>query len=418
MPFNRTIPAIYRSEKFWVLGDQLLVSGAGFFTTILAARQLGLQAFGWFASVVLAQLFVLTVQNGIITGPYQVLQAEQQKDEGPTYVNATLILQCGFIAVVILAGCILFFARPVFLQPFLTSWWWIVLAVTGYLLQDYLRRIFMAGGKAMLAFVIDAITNLLQLFILLYFFVKHQLHFTNCIMVMGLTFIPSVLLGIFLLKWKWVTGPEMKSALQKQLHHGKWLLLTALLQWWTGNSFIVAAGMLLGVTSFAALRLAQNIFGVLNVLFQAFENYVIPNAARIYKKSAGDLQPYLKIVSIKTAALVIPVLLVVIFFARFIFYIAGGAQYTSYAIILQGMSVLYLVIFLGYPVRIAIRVLLMNKSFFTGYCVTAVFSLLAAASFIRCWGVGGVIAGLAINQLLMIGYWLFILQKRNFILWK
>jgi O-antigen/teichoic acid export membrane protein len=237
-------------------------------------------------------------------------------------------------------------------------------------------------------------------------------------MVMGLTFIPSILLGYCWLPIRTVNRNYILITIRQHFVHGKWLLLTALLQWWAGNVFIVAAGFLLGVAAFGALRLAQNIFGILNVLLQAFENYVLPRSARLYKYSRGRLHVYLKNISVRSALFFVPVLLLMAIFARTIFRLAGGREYLQYYNILRWLSVLYLFIFLGYPVRIAIRVLLLNRAFFFGYLLSAVFGFLAARQFIGWWGVDGVITGLIGSQLLMICYWLFILQKKKLLLWR
>jgi hypothetical protein len=69
-------------------------------------------------------------------------------------------------------------------------------------------------------------------------------------------------------------------------------------------------------------------------------------------------------------------------------------------------------------VRIAIRVMLLNKAFFIGYVTSTVFSMLAARPMVAWLGINGVVAGLLINQVLLIGYWLYVLKQKNFVLWK
>ena len=407
------ISSFARSEKSWVLADQLLVSGASFITTILAARQLSTLAFGWFASVTMAQLFILAVQNALIMGPYQVLQAHYDADRRKTYLDSLFILQVLFVGALVLAGSVLFYLPFSWLEPLWPSRWWILLAVGGYLVQDFLRRTLLVEGDAGFAFIIDAVTNLVQLGVLFYLFSRRELDFTNCFMVIGLTFIPSILLGYYRLQIQTFKTELLSNTVREHILHGKWLLFTAVLQWWAGNIFIVAAGVVLGIAAFAALRLAQNIFGIFNVLLQAFENYALPQSAKLYSHSASRLKNYLWDISAKSALFFVPVLMGMAVFPKTIFRIAGGPQYVPYNRIIPWLCVLYFFIFIGYPVRISIRVLLLNKVFFTGYLVSAIFSLIAAGSFIRWWGVYGVIVGLIFNQWLMLSYWLFILKKKK-----
>jgi O-antigen/teichoic acid export membrane protein len=394
----------------------MMVSGVSFISTILVARQLSVQQFGLFAAVILAQLLILAVQNALIMGPYQVLQAEY-KSRDP-YLDSLFILQIGFAGVIVLAGLLIFYVHFSWIQSLWPARWWILLATGGFLMQDFLRRVLLAGENAKKAFGIDAVTNLLQVAVLLYLIAVHRLDFVNCWMAIGLTFIPSILLGYCFLPIRVVNRSYILITIRQHFIHGKWLLLTALLQWWAGNVFIVAAGLLLGVVAFGALRLAQNIFGTLNVLLQAFENYVLPRSARVYKYSRGRLKIYLKRVSVRSALFFVPVLVLIVVFARPIFLLAGGQRYLPYYNILRWLSVLYLFIFLGYPIRIAIRVLLLNRMFFTGYLLSAGFGCVVARQFIGWWGVNGVITGLVFSQLLMISYWLLSLQKKKLLLWK
>lgn len=183
------------------------------------------------------------------------------------------------------------------------------------------------------------------------------------------------------------------------------------------KSFIVAAGVFLGAAAFGAIRLAQNLFSLLNVVLQVFENYVVPNAAQIYKTSAINLKQYLRQASLKAGLLFVPLSLGIGIFARPVLNFLGGEQYESYAIAVQGLAVLQLLIFFSYPIRIAIRVLLLNKLFFIGYVITSIFSILAARTFIQWGSIEGVIAGLLANQLLIITYWQVMLHRRKFAIW-
>jgi O-antigen/teichoic acid export membrane protein len=114
----------------------------------------------------------------------------------------------------------------------------------------------------------------------------------------------------------------------------------------------------------------------------------------------------------------LPVVVCCIVFAKQIFFLCGGADYIEYAYALQGMSILYLIIFTGYPIRIAIRVFLLNREFFFAYCISFLFSLLSAKYLIQQWQLTGVIISLIINQLLMLGYWQMALSRKKFVLWK
>ena len=82
------------------------------------------------------------------------------------------------------------------------------------------------------------------------------------------------------------------------------------------------------------------------------------------------------------------------------------------------MALLYFVIFIGYPIRMSIRMMLMNRQFLIGYLISFVFSLATFQYLLSVWHLKGAILGLITNQLLMLLYWQYLLIKKDFILWK
>jgi O-antigen/teichoic acid export membrane protein len=416
-----SIPSISNfanSEKTRVIADQILVSGTAFISTILIARNTEPRQFGLFATINLFQLFLLTVQNAVITSPFQVEQARYGADRRARYAKVVVIFQFLFILAFLGTIMLVGWSAPAFLEPFLPIWWCSLVWIAGFLTLDTFRRILLATGQAGKAIVLDAISNILQVLGLFVFALKGWLSLGSSLWIMGLTFLPAILLGIFWLKSERVSRLAFVHALKIHFQQGKWLLLTSMVQWWAGNYFIVAAGVLLGATSFGAIRLAQYILGLLNVVLQAIENYLLPEAARFYEESPILFPTYIRKQLIRAILLIIPVVILFTAFPSKIFLWIGGHEYVSYAYLLPAFAFLYIFIFAGYPVRIVIRVMKLNSHFFLGYLLSAIFGAIAAYPLIEQWGALGVVSGLIVNQLLMIGYWLFIIQRKNIFVWK
>jgi len=117
--------------------------------------------------------------------------------------------------------------------------------------------------------------------------------------------------------------------------------------------------------------------------------------------------------------LVFGLLLAVIFtFSKTIIILAGGAQYAEYSFVVKGMAVLYFFILLGYPVRMAIRALVLNRAFFLGYLISLAFSLLSFRYLLQAFGLLGAIGGLICTQLILLAFWQHTLLKNNFSIWK
>lgn len=371
------------------------------------ARSLTPRDFAMLAGVMVVQLFLLTLQNALITGPYLVLQARQRPEERERYTASLFYVQLSFIMIVAFTG-------QVVMGLFLPSWPALVKAGvllwgTSSLVQDFIRRIFLARGQARYALAIDGLTNGLQWVLLVCLAALHQMTLSAGLLVMGGTFLPSIVLGLYLIRPGSWDGDGFCRTIRVHVREGKWLLPTAILQWWSGNAFIVAAGYWLGPGAFGALRLGQSLFGVVSVLLQAFENYTLPRASAL---SASEMTAYLRRVFVRGAGYVLLLLLIPALLAAPLFRLSGGSSYMPYYRVLQELSLLYAVIYAGYPIRIAIRALSLNQAFFIGYVLSSGISLLAVKPMICQWGIEGAISGLIINQLIMTGCWIYTLKKK------
>jgi O-antigen/teichoic acid export membrane protein len=288
----------------------------------------------------------------------------------------------------------------------------------GFLMNDFFRKVFLAKDEIVNALIVDSSSALLQVAIVVYFHFSNPLAFDILVMMLGLAFIPSIVFGIIIIKPALIEKIELKTYSDSHIKQGKWLLLTALTQWWASNLFVVSSGIFLGVVSLGAFRLVQSLFGVLNLLLQTFENYILPKTSALWVKSQTESKSFLINISKKAGILFAIVLFVLFFFSDQVISLAGGKQYANYGYVVKGMSVLYLFIFIGYPIRIAIRMLILNRSFFEGYLISLVFSLISFKYLLATWNLWGAITGLIISQIILIAYWQYILIKNKFSLWK
>jgi len=114
----------------------------------------------------------------------------------------------------------------------------------------------------------------------------------------------------------------------------------------------------------------------------------------------------------------VPFLLLFSFFAKPILQLAGGIELRQYSFIVYGLSLVYLLMTVGYPVRIAIRSLHLNREYFIAYILSVLLNLCIAPWLLRHWELYGVLTGLFLNQLVIIGYWLIVLKRKQQFLWK
>ena len=155
-----------------------------------------------------------------------------------------------------------------------------------------------------------------------------------------------------------------------------------------------------------ALRLAQYIFGLLNILLQAIENYALPKAVLIEDKVV-----YFKVLLKKMLLIILPILALMSFAATQVFHYAGGDSYNGYEYVIYGLCIVYLLTTISYPIRIIIRSLHLNREYFMGYLFSTIFSACTAFLLLKNFGLYGVLIGLAITQIITNSFWAISLKK-------
>jgi O-antigen/teichoic acid export membrane protein len=380
------------------------------------ARLLTPSDFGIFASIILLIYLLVSLLNAMIIQPLQVTLAGV-KDKA-SYISFTFWVQA---VLVLSTGLVLGFILKLNLSIFTLYnelGLEIIMLSAGFLIHDYLRKLFLAKAAIKQALVIDLLTSITQLSALAAMFLMSSFSLVLIIFLLGIGYLPGVIFGIIFIKPDFKGSAKWKLYFLSHWHQSKWLLMTALVQWWSGNLFVVASGLFLGLEALGAFRLVQSLFGVLNILLQTFENYALPEASRLMLYASDEAKIYLRQISLKSAGFLGAMLLGIFLFSKFIIVLAGGVQYTEYAYVVKGMAILYLFIFMGYPIRMAIRALVLNQHFFIGYVFSFLFSLISFHFLLSRWSLIGAIIGLICSQIIVLIYWQIILVKNNFSLWK
>ncbi len=402
------------TSKSYILMDQAVVSGSALVTQLLIAGNLGMAAYGKFSAIVLVQLFLLSIQQSAITGMYQVVYPSIKSNDQSNYTNGVWTIEACALVVVSLIGIITYSICSFGLtkMAFLSASVYAVL----FLLQDFFRRVLLARNEFKKALAIDIINNVLQLGILLLLVGIGCLNFLAALWVCALTFIPAIVLSAFWLKPAVRIG-QMNFAFKRHGTEAIWMAASALVQWFSGNFYIVTAGAWLGPVILGVLRLGQYIFGLINVLLQAVENYVLPRAGSLSHSSTMTIG-YLKNIQKKMLFSMGSGLLLIAILAKPTLRFINAEHIQELLTVIYGMCGVYLLVIISYPIRIALRSLKLSKAFFAGYVINSIFSFATAYLFIHQWGILGVLAGLFFSQALLFIFWIGILQNKFNIIWK
>lgn len=405
-----------KSKTPLLLADQAVFSGTSFLVTIMLARSLTVEDFGVYAGLVLVLYLLSSLISAFIVQPLQVsLPSVENK---PAYLAFTFWAQAG--SSFLFMGMIAF----VFLLPIeaVTQFHALIgpaiMLSVGFIMHDYFRKRLLTEDRIVATFVLDTLLMAGHFTAVAFIFFAETALLDKSISLLGLAYLPALISGTVFVKPSLTGFTYWMDYLKSHIDQGKWLFYSAFIQWWAGNLFVVASGFFIGSAALGALRLVQSVFGVLNVLFQTFENYVLPQTAQKMHLSVDDGRIFLKKIGTQSLLGVTGLLLILFIFSDYIIVLAGGEQFREYGFLVKGMSVLYALIFAGYPIRIAIRALVLNKIFFKGYVLTFIFGLLSSYILLSQFNLAGAIAGLIVSQLILLTYWQLQLQKKAFILWK
>lgn len=384
-------------KRLLVFADQALVSGTNFLLGIVLTRTLGLEGYGAYALAWMVVLVASSLHQAFMISPLYVLLPQQQ--ERAAYAAGVLRLQVIVsLLMAVLLTITLFVADAAGLvaldAQLIAS---IVVVAVAFIHQDLLRRLLFALDRAGSALLLDLVAYGLQVPLVL---LAPQLGLVevadHLLLIAASLAVPAAFMHLWLLR---VSGHAMalRSVVDQHWRHGRYLLATAVLQWSSGNLFLAAAGALLGPAAVGVLRMAQNLVGLLHVLFLALENKIPLEAARIrHGDGSAAMLRYVRRAAIQASVPTVAVLVVLVAFRAPLLELAYGVNGAAAATVLVAFAGLYGLIFLGTFLRFAVRTLERNRVILWSYVITTVFSLLAAAPLVHAYGLAGVMAGLFI----------------------
>lgn len=158
---------------------------------------------------------------------------------------------------------------------------------------------------------------------------------------------------------------DLKKITKRHWSFSKWFTLSELLQWASGHLVIIFTGSILGASSVGIMKAAQNIMAISHILFQAMENFVPARASNIFSKSGIlALRAYKNKIVMVGGVATASLACVVFIFAEKILDVVYGQEFSVHAYVLQWFSLIYIFMFLGFPLRAALRAIENTKAIF------------------------------------------------------
>lgn len=401
-------------KHFLVIGDQSVVSGSNFLTGIALARGLSLQEFGQYSLIWMSVLFGVNIQLSSLIAPMMSVGPIQRRLSQSAYLGCVTVHQMVFsgLSTLLLAFLLLFLAYAVGILPAALIWP-LLFANAAYQLQDFARRVLFYLNRSVAALLNDCISYLGQLVLIALYFFRHSLTVGNALWITGLTSAAALLVALPQLPRPVFAPALLRVVFRRNWKSARYLVGATLLQWTSGNLFILVSPLFLGAVAAGVMRACQSVTNMTNIWFQGLENS-LPSEASNTRKTGGaaGLSRYtmrsLTILGLATAAVVLVVVVAPEFWLRIIY----GSHLRGYGYVLRAYALLSLGVVLTLPLRAGLRALEATSPILWGYIVTSIYSLISAPLLAKWVGLPGVAWGVVGTQLILIPILLLALRKR------
>ena len=389
------------------LADQALVSGTNFLTTVLLVRELGLDTFGVFSLIWLLVVLAVGLEQALVSQPLLTIAPKTADGSRAPYLGAVLVLQGAYTLLSALAAGAVYAAvlarrdDPVLAGTFLP----VVGAVVAKQAHAFVRALHFAHGERRAALGNDLVAYADQLVLLGLLAAAGKLGLAAALGTVGACSGLAALLGLARHRHRRTTRAALADAARRHWRTARWLAAMQIAQLFASNSFLLAAGALLGVGAVGVIKAAHSVVGVLNLLFLAVENVVPVSAARLFFAQGRDAAlRYLAWIGSRGAAVTAAVAGALVLFPRAVLEPLYGAPASDELVLaLRALAALTACGFAISVLQIAFRTLERTRPVFLAYGVNTGVAVLAAPPVVERFGFAGAVVGMAAQQALMAG---------------
>ncbi len=405
-------------SKGLVFADQALVSGSNFLLGVLLVRSIGLDDYGVFALLWMVVLFALGINQAFVIKPLLSFAPKMSDEEQGRYLASLHSIQLLVSILFLILGLIIFMFSNLFFEKHIYSLIPLLsVIVLGQTMHDFYRKIYLVKSQIPKVLFLDVLLYGGQLLGVLFLVFLGEINLKNTLSIILGVNLMSVMLGMYSQGFSLF---NYKNILVRHFHFSKWLLGTSVLQWLSGNYFIIVGASILGTSAVGAIRMVQNIMGLCHILFLAMESIIpIEAAKRFHLEGESALTQYLSKTTKQLGLGFCVILVLIVVFSSPILTLIYGKEASQYSFILFGYVILYVLVFLGHPLRFYLRTIEKTSPIFFAYVFGAIFSFSFAHLFLNHFEIYGLLSGLILTQLIsVLTYSFFSIRSNKFSIQK
>jgi O-antigen/teichoic acid export membrane protein len=351
-------------------------------------------------------LFVNSLQSALIVAPMMGIGPKQEEQDRPRYFGAVvfqelvLVTSCFILVLFALNASNRIFPHHDLRHLALP----LAVSAFAYQSQDFVRRYFFSTRQPGRALADDALSYLTQLPLLWLLHLSGHLTSATALWVMAGTSILGLVPG-----WLWMEPLDFNHAwiaaiAGRHWRLSRWLTGSALLVWCSSNLFLLSAPIYYGAAAFGALKAAQNLMGATHIWFQGLDNIVpAETARRLHEGGVRAMLGYTRSILIRWGGLTLLFAIVMAAAPGFWLRLLYTPEMAQYGYILRLYALLYVVVFIGGPLRAGLQALEFTVPIFWSYLAMTALAFCFAIPMARWLGISGSLIGLLGAQLLFQG---------------
>lgn len=402
----------------WAIADQAVVSGTNFSTTVLVARFLGMEEFGRFALVWLAVFFAQNLQIALVIQPMMTIGAKQPSDDRAAYFGA-VILQQILLALVTTAIVI---AGVLGAETFWPEWGLgqavlpLGALVLAGQLTEFLRKYFYTCARPKTSFLVDVSRygSQLVLLVTVFLFAGQQAGIPVVLYLLTLAALLGFVTGCFNFGPVRFQRASIRRVAARHWRFSRWLMPLAIANWCRENFVHTAVAAGLGLSELGALRAAQQLVRMVNVLIQAFDNIVPMRAGTAFSWNGfAGLVDFIERFVLRYSFGIVCLLVAIALSGGPLMNLVYGAEYRAYGWLVAAYAAVMVLYLMRNLLAIMMRAMETTVFEFYSSICGAVFVTVCAAPLVARFGMAGAFVTLAAFECIMILSLSFGVQKKH-----
>lgn len=384
--------------------NQVITSGVNFSIAIILSRTFGPELFGDYSLLWLVPLFLISIQQSVITSPLYSIGVKFKDQKQTQYISFLFLFLMFTFVIYFLITCISFYflTECNLFTNFHNYIIFIFICSCCYLLQDFCKRVLVYKNEILKSLLIDVVAYVPYFIVVFYYFFTEDLTINRVFKIFSIFFLISSAIGLLLVNIKRINYNYFVKSFYEIINYSKWLLLSNLIQLGSGNFFLIMTASLLGSSALGGLRIIQTAFGLFNIIFATLDNIYPMKFSDLHNsKKSSELISLIKKIIIKAILALSIILLVYPLSIKILTFIVGN-EYLEYTNLYVWFSFITFFIFVNKILSYLLRSIDFTFPILLSYSLNFLFSFFFASYLINNFGLNGTSLGMLFLQINMI----------------